>query len=68
MRFSKVLSAITLFLVACQSVCGIYLTQNPALTASGPNGFHVFLGITILVFALAAAISVFYAAKKIAKN
>lgn len=68
MRISKVLSIITLVLLACQSICGFYLANNPALTANGPNGFHMILGITILVFALATTISIICAAKKIARN
>jgi hypothetical protein len=68
MRISKVLSVITLVLLACQSICGFSLTKNPALTANGPNGFHMILGITVLIFTLATTISIFGAAKKAGRN
>jgi hypothetical protein len=68
MRILKVLSIITLFLLACQSICGFSLINNPLLTANSPNYFHMTLGITILVFALATTISIFYGAKKAKRN
>jgi hypothetical protein len=64
MRIPKVLSILTLVLLACQTICGFYLTNNPAAFAEVITGFHTDLGITTLVVATAAALSVFRAAKK----
>ncbi len=64
MRIVKVLSALALFLIACQTICGLHLAANPSVTPDGGNGFHLALGISILAIVLASTISVFRAGRR----
>ena len=64
MYISKVLSTMALFLLTCQAICGLHLSVNPTVAADGGSGFHLVLGLSTLVVALAAVISVFRSQKK----
>lgn len=64
MRMTKILSAVTLFLLACQAICGLSLINNPQANTQGGNPFHTVLGIVILAFIIAVTVSAFRQTKK----
>jgi hypothetical protein len=64
MRMTKILSVVTLFLLACQLICGFSLVNNPQTNTDGGNPFHMVLGITILVCVSIVTFSTFRQARK----
>jgi hypothetical protein len=64
MRMTKILSVVTLFLLACQLICGFSMVNNPRANAEGGNPFHMLLGIVILVCVVAVTVSAFRQARK----
>jgi hypothetical protein len=64
MRITKTLSVLTLTLLACQSICGFYLINNPPAVVEDSTSFHIVLGVAALVVATTAVISVFRNAEK----
>ncbi len=64
MRFSKILSVLAIVLLASQTICGFYLTNNPEAAAAGSADFHMTLGLATLATVIAATVSVFRTAKK----
>ncbi|MBN1190378.1 MAG: hypothetical protein JXA46_11545 [Dehalococcoidales bacterium] len=66
MRIAKVTSVLAMVLLASQSICGYYISQNPEAAASGSADFHLTLGIITLIVTLAATVSFFRAARKTA--
>ena len=66
MKISKLLSILTLILLASQAICGFHLVNNPEAAAAGSTDFHKVLGIVTLIVATATVISVFRKVKKTA--
>ena len=61
MRITKILSVLALFLLTCQTICGLHLAANPTTAAGGGTGFHLVLGVSTLVVVLSAVVSLFRA-------
>ncbi len=64
MKLTKLLSIVTLVLLASQAICGFYLVTNPGAAAAGSTDFHKVLGIATLAAAAATAISAFRKTRK----
>ncbi len=64
MKMSKLLSIVTLVLLASQLICGFYIVNNPVAAASGSIDFHKVLGIVTFFF---ATVAIGYVFRKIRK-